>query len=109
MKFIKHFSTVLFISSLLCSIISCDFFCHQNKIQCNNLFLVYMAGDNSLNRTVYSDIEEMKNGMHKENDIALVLADRYSPNYFEDEWNEARLFQIAYEEDTMELTQKKAI
>lgn len=101
MKFIKHFSTVLFISSFLCSIISCDFFCHQNKIQCNNLFLVYMAGDNSLNRTVYSDIEEMKNGMHKENDIVLVLADRYSPDYFEDEWNEARLFQIAYEEDTV--------
>ena len=64
-----------------------------------------MAGDNSLNKTVYADIEEMKQGLVTENDIILVLADRYSSNYFEDEWNEARLFQISYESGNVKLTE----
>ncbi len=57
-----------------------------------------MAGDNSLNKTVYSDFEEMKQGLYTENDIILVLADRYTSNFYEDGWNEARLYQISYED-----------
>ena len=53
-----------------------------------------MAGDNSLNKTVYADLEELKAGLQTENDIILVLADRYSSNFYEDEWNEARLLEI---------------
>ena len=67
------------------SFMSCRFFSKNDKIQCNNLFLVYMAGDNSLNKTVYADLEEMKQGLSTENDIILVLADRYASNHFEDE------------------------
>ncbi len=85
--------------------ISCHFFSKNEKRQCNNLFLVYMAGDNSLNKTVYADLEEMKQGLSTENDIILVLADRYASNYFEDEWNEARLFQVSYENGNVKLTE----
>ncbi len=85
--------------------ISCHFFSKNEKRQCNNLFLVYMAGDNSLNKTVYADLEEMKQGLSTENDIILVLADRYASNYFEDEWNEARLFQVSYESGNVKLTE----
>ena len=62
-----------------------------------------MAGDNSLNKTVYSDFEEMKEGLITENDIILVLADRYSSNFYEDEWNEARLFQISHENNDVKV------
>ena len=68
----------------------------NEKLECNNLFLVYMAGDNSLNKTVYEDLEEMKQGLSTENDIILVLADRYASDFFEDEWNEARLLEISF-------------
>lgn len=88
-------------SVVLILVIFCCFSCtHLNtdeKIKCNNLFLVYMAGDNSLNKTVYADLEELKAGLQTENDIILVLADRYSSNFYEDEWNEARLLEISYE------------
>ena len=83
--------------------VSCNFFSQDEKIQCNNLFLVYMAGDNSLNKTVYSDFEELKEGIKTENDIILVLADRYTSNFYEDEWNEARLFQISFEDKTVKV------
>ena len=82
---------------------SCNFFEKSEKSTCNNLFLVYMAGDNSLNKTVYTDLEEMKKGLNTENDIILVLANRYSSNFYEDEWNEARLFQISYEKEEIKV------
>ena len=94
---------ILLVVWLCC--ISCCFVSKNNKIKCNNLFLVYMAGDNTLNKTIYSDFEEMKEGIHTENDIILVLADRYSSNFFEDEWNEARLFQISYENGNAKFTE----
>lgn len=76
---------------------SCTLLNTDEKLKCNNLFLVFMAGDNSLNKTVYTDLEELKIGLQTENDIILVLADRYSSNFYEDEWNEARLLEITYE------------
>lgn len=82
---------------------SCSFSSKNIKIQCNNLFLVYMAGDNSLNKTVYSDFEEIKEGLRTEDDIILILADRYSSNFYEDEWNETRLFQISYENNELKV------
>lgn len=64
---------------------SCTLLNTDEKLKCNNLFLVFMAGDNSLNKTVYTDLEELKIGLQTENDIILVLADRYSSNFYEDE------------------------
>ncbi|MBR1638104.1 MAG: hypothetical protein IJ688_01815 [Treponema sp.] len=83
---------------ILCCL-SCTCFPKTERITCNNLFLVYMAGDNSLNKTVYSDFEEIKQGLNSENDIILLLADRYTSNFYEDGWDEARLYQISYENE----------
>ena len=82
---------------------SCVLFPKTEKIKCNNLFIVYMAGDNSLNKTIYSDFEELKTGVQKEDDIVLVLVDRFSSNLYEDEWNEARLFQISYKNEEVKV------
>ena len=94
---------IIIILLIMLCFISCGFHSKNDTIQCNNLFLVYMAGDNSLNKTVYSDFEEMKEGLITENDIILVLADRYSSNFYEDEWNEARLFQISHENNDVKV------
>ena len=87
-------NTVLMVSVIFFSCIPIP--SDNEKLECNNLFLVYMAGDNSLNKTVYEDLEEMKQGLSTENDIILVLADRYASDFFEDEWNEARLLEISF-------------
>lgn len=93
----------LFLILIIFSCISCTLFPTEKKIKCNNLFLVYMAGDNSLNKTVYTDLEELKEGLQTENDIILVLADRYASNFYEDEWNEARLLEISYEYENLKI------
>ena len=72
-------NTVLMVSVIFFSCIPIP--SDNEKLECNNLFLVYMAGDNSLNKTVYEDLEEMKQGLSTENDIILVLADRYASNF----------------------------
>lgn len=92
----KYFiiGNLLFLFITLCS---CRFVKDADKTECNNLLLVYMAGDNSLNKAIYSDLEEIKNGLIKDGDIVLVLADRYTGDFYSDDWDEARLIELSIE------------
>lgn len=67
------------------------------RITCSTLILVYMDADNSLNDEALVNMAEMEKARTKGNARLLALIARTSdPTDSEDDWNEARLYEMSY-------------